>query len=196
MDDASENKTDGNLPFQDVPSDAWYAPHLRRLLEKGVIDEAEKFRPEDLVNRAELLKFVVTATGEAVGNDLPETPTFEDVPADAWFFPCVEKAVQLGVISASGDVFGNMLFHPDDKVNRAEAVKAVIDAFKISAGPDTDFSFSDVPESAWYHDYALAAYSNKIVGVYGDGRFAPADPVNRAALAKMIVSAWDAVSNP
>lgn len=190
--DVPANKTGSNLPFQDVPSDAWYAQYLLILLEQGVIDKAEKFRPEDPVSRAELIKFVVTATGEDAGSDLPEKPTFEDVPADAWFFPFVEKAVQMRVISANGDVFGNMFFRPEDKVTRAEAVKAVIDAFGISAGLDKKFSFSDVPESAWYYSCALSAYHSKIVGVYGDGRFAPAELVNRAALAKMIVCAQNA----
>ena len=42
--------------FNDVPTDAWYYDYVEQLVNDGVIDVNDNFRPNDALNRAELVK--------------------------------------------------------------------------------------------------------------------------------------------
>ncbi|MBN1258185.1 S-layer homology domain-containing protein, partial [Candidatus Peregrinibacteria bacterium] len=104
--------------FTDVPTDAWYAGYVQQLVDDGVFDAGTNFRPNDNLNRAELVKIVVTAIDGLSGYEAPATPTFDDVAANAWYYDYVEAAVQLGIVNGYTDAAGNLTgkFGPGDTV--------------------------------------------------------------------------------
>lgn len=55
------DESDSQLPFNDVPADAWYAQSLAVALEHGVISPAEQFRPNAKVTRQEFTVMVARA---------------------------------------------------------------------------------------------------------------------------------------
>ncbi len=184
--------------FNDVPCSAWYFDYVEQLVDEGVFDVSDNFRPADFLNRAEMVKLVITAIDGLAGYQTPPTPTFDDVPANAWFYDYVEAAVQLGIVSGYTDPSGNLtgLFGPGDNVNRAAGIKWVVNSFAVPTTLSPASPFSDVTPSNWFHDYVLTAYNQSVVDGYSDGRFAPADLVTRAKIAKWLVNAQSPVQRP
>lgn len=48
-----------STPFDDVPENAWYAPYVSYALSNGIISNADNFRPNDTVTRAEVAKILI-----------------------------------------------------------------------------------------------------------------------------------------
>ncbi len=94
--------------------------------------------PQDNVIRAAFVKMLINAIGGLADYQAPATPTFGDVPADAWFFDSVEAAVQLGIVSGYTDAAGNLtgLFGPADLATTCWADEVLLRA--ASYLPQTD----------------------------------------------------------
>lgn len=176
------------LAFNDVPVDSWYYVYVNDLAQKGVVDNAELYRPEDDVNRAEMAKMVIKAMGEAGENPLPGHPTFDDAPLDAWFTPFVERLATLGIASGYQDTEGNLtgIFGVADKVTRAQAVKMLVEAFDLKATDANIAPFSDVQSMDWFYSYVTTASSLGLVNGYEDGTFGPNKPIKRSEMAKIV----------
>jgi hypothetical protein len=178
--------------FSDVTRDSWYFDYVEQLVSEGVIATNTKtYRPDDAITRAELVGMIIASADGLAGFEAPAIPTFSDVPAYAGYYDDVEAAARLGIVSGYTDVNGNPTgkFGPSDTVTRAAAVKILINAFSIPQVTETQSVFPDVKKGAWYYPYVISAYSRSIVGGYEDGTFGPDDPVTRAQIAKLIISA-------
>ena len=179
--------------FNDVPSDAWYFDYIDTLVNdeyyQGIIDTAEYFRPGDPINRAELVKMIITAIDGLYSYEAPARPTFKDVPDNTWYYKYVEAAVQLGIVSGYTDEEGNLTgeFGPSNLVNRAEAAKIIVKAFQLPIVSHFSHPFPDVSENDWFYDYIVAAYNQGVISGYENGMFTPGDSVTRAQIAKMII---------
>lgn len=177
--------------FQDVSTDAWYYDYVEQLVDDGVVDAGNKFRPNDSLNRAEMAKLVVTAVDGLADYSAPATPTFDDVPKSAWYYDYVEAAVQLGIVEGYTDASGNLTgkYGPADTLNRAAATKILVNAFAVPTTLNPGSIFPDVNSGAWYYDYAVTAYNQSILDGYDNGKFGPGDVVTRAQVAKLMVNA-------
>ncbi len=178
-----------SLAFLDVPETAWYKSSVESLKEKGIIDDSEFFRPADTLNRAELVKMVIEATGGLGNHTAPENSTFSDVPTDSWFRPYIEiaatKEIVLGYKANDGSLLG--LFGPADTVTRAAAVKIIALAFDLDEKEVMGSkSFTDVKSSDWHYEYVNIAAEKELVAGYDDGSFKPNNPVTRAEMAKIL----------
>lgn len=175
--------------FSDVPSASWYAGYVNDLEVEGIVDGGEFFRPADSLNRAELVKMVITATGGLQGYTPPFNATFDDVPKAAWFANYVEEAATRGIVMGYMDAQGNLtgMFGPADTVTRAAATKILVEAFELEMNEEAGKTYPDVSSGDWFYDYVLIAGQHGLAQGYADGRFGPADPVTRAQIAKMMV---------
>jgi hypothetical protein len=85
-------------------------------------------------------------------------------------------------------------FRPDAPMNRAEFSKVMTVVANVQPVEPATPSFTDVPKGEWFYKYVEAAKANGIVSGDTDaagkptGTFRPADNVNRAEAAKMLVS--------
>jgi len=165
------------------------------LAKDGVIDTAPMYRPEDGLNRAELIKMVMTATDGLEGYLPPANPTFDDVLPGAWYTNYIEAAATKGIVYGYTDAEGNLTgkFGPNDTVTRAEAAKILVNAFAISTELELNSVFPDVKPDDWFHDYVVTAYNESILDGYNNGIFGPGDPITRAQIAKLIVNAQNPV---
>lgn len=80
-------------------------------------------------------------------------------------------------------------YKPTSSINRAEFTKIVvgsIEGMDLMAGATC---FSDIDAKAWYASYVCTAKAKGVIGGYPDGTFKPADPVNYAEAAKIVVEA-------
>lgn len=112
------------LPFKDVPSDAWYrealAQALAAKLVSGVSDTA--FAPEAPVTREQMALMLMNAYGYVRGAETqlpPNAPAFTDrVAVSDWAKDSVERAAGLGLLEGNPD--GS--FEPQRQATRAQAV--------------------------------------------------------------------------
>ena len=90
-------RTEGGLPFVDVPVDSFYHEPVAWALEKGITTgaDATHFNPFGLCSRAEAVTFLWRTVEKPTPNtsDIP----FTDVPADQWYFTPVAWAVEHGI---------------------------------------------------------------------------------------------------
>lgn len=110
--------------FSDVPPDHPAAPAVGALFLAGVIqgDGDGRFRPDDPVTRAELVKMVLAARGIAVGKGCQ--PRFRDVACSAWYGPYVDLGHRIALVEGRGD--GR--FDPQAPVTRQEAFVVTVRA--------------------------------------------------------------------
>ena len=176
---AAASKTE----FQDVESDTWFAPFVAELASKKIMSGYPdgNFRPEQSLNRAEIVKIAATAFDLEIP-EISEDP-FVDVSQDEWFAPFVAAAKTADIIS--GD--SASIFRPEDSVNRVEALKILILASGLELPPKASFSrFSDVSYNEWFIRFVNFAETNGIIDGFIDGSFRPDDLVNRAQITKIV----------
>ncbi|MBN2087631.1 S-layer homology domain-containing protein [Candidatus Peregrinibacteria bacterium] len=173
--------------FGDVVPGDWYYDAVEQLAVDGVFDAKDQFRPNDTVNRAELVKIVMLAIDGMRNFEAPEAPTFKDVPKDAWYYDYVEAAVSFDVIDGYADKNGNPTgyFGPGDKVTRSQAAKILVEAFAYPDNLNIIFSFADVNRGDWFYEYVTTAYNYHLFDGYGNGYFGPNDNITRAQMAKV-----------
>lgn len=111
--------------------------------------------------------------------------SFPDVAEDHKNYKAIEYLDEKQIINGYSD--GS--FGPDKLVNRAEALKMIIGALKISMDGNYEVLFPDVKKEDWFFPYVMAAKSSGIAAGYKDGKFRPADTVNLAENLKMLLLA-------
>ena len=187
------------ISFGDLKRTHWAYDYVIDLAQKKVIGGYEDgtFRPSQNINRAELLKIVMDAFELSV--NIPQSghgaARLEDVKSTDWFSDRVFAAAYYGIVQGYED----NTYRPGKKVNRAEALKIILEASGAKVDLDDlkieepemvmteeEATFSDVPEDAWYAEYVQGAAMYGIVGGYDDGTFRPTRSISRAEAAKIV----------
>ncbi|EKD29282.1 MAG: S-layer protein, partial [uncultured bacterium (gcode 4)] len=143
------------------------------LWEMGVIDGYDdgNFYPNNTVNRAELLKILVEGLGLTSDPD-EYKDCFPDVDDD-WYAKYVCYAKEEGWVSGYSDGY----FHPEDTVNKVEAVKMLLNAYGYEVSEDEDVSdgmpYKDTYSTAWYAGYVKLAFDLGILVEEEGGYFMP-----------------------
>ena len=125
--------------YTDLPATHTFAPYILGMVTANIMSgdaTAKTVRPDDLLNRAEALKMILTAAHlqGALPNHLftGQQTIFADVPADAWFTTFVNRGTSLNMISGYTEG-GKRLFKPSRNVSRAEALKIIYAALEKKA---------------------------------------------------------------
>lgn len=107
--------------YSDVPASYWAYRYIEGLTAAGVVSGFGngQFRPNDQLNRAQMVKMVVVASGTPLLN--PATPTYPDVPTSYWAYRYIETANELQWIGG----FPDGRFRPDNSATRAELAKLI-----------------------------------------------------------------------
>lgn len=169
--------------FNDVPKDDKHAVAINDLEERNIIQgyPDNTFRPNNVVNRAEALKFILAGIGTEV-QDLTGTP-FKDIQSTDWHAPYVQKAKDMGIVSGNPDG----TFAPGRTVTRAEFVKMLLEASKWDKNvSNIPVTFPDVPKGAWYASYVTYAGYIGLLERDEKGNMTPSAGVTRGEVAEMI----------
>lgn len=116
--------------------------------------------------------------------------TFTDVPSTHVNVTAITFVKERGIVSGYPD--GS--FGPDKRINRAEFTKIVIGATfgpEYIEGCDLTSLFSDIVPSDWFWSFVCQAKRAGVIGGYPDGTFRPAQNVNFAEAAKIVVNAFN-----
>ncbi len=110
------------------------------------------YKPDNTLNRAELLKIIVEAAFGDEFEDFANKSCFSDVPSNEWYTQYVCFAKEEGIVEG----YSGNLFKPTNKITFAEALKITMVGFNY------DFEES----SPWYKDLVIQA---------SEGNFIPLD---------------------
>jgi hypothetical protein len=175
-----------SLGFTDdaqIPS--WATEAIEELMDQGVVsgNDDGSFAPNRQLNRAEVSKIIVLATG--VDINTTGGPHFPDVDQSAWFYDYIETMYNEGWINGYPDG----MFRPGVGINRAEIAKMVVNGFAMDQDLSGAPHFDDVTAGDWFYGYVETVYNNGAMRGYGDGTFGPGNAVTRAETAKIVYDA-------
>lgn len=121
--------------YKDVDRNDWYAGYVAKAHQLGIIKGYNDgtFRPNAEVNRAEALKMILLTNPAILDSmiqnekiaeamDADNFAGFTDVLESQWYAPFVTFAKKRGIIGGKADG----LFHPSDKMSRAEMTKVIL----------------------------------------------------------------------
>ncbi|MFA7685635.1 MAG: FlgD immunoglobulin-like domain containing protein [Candidatus Gracilibacteria bacterium] len=144
------------------------------------------FKPYQTINRAQMLKVALLATGTTV--NLWDYSTvglgFTDLTTGAWYIPFIKGAKLVGIFSGDG---GANTARPTAAINRAEVLKFVFESLKVSKNYQLGYcssSFTDVLPTNWYFQYACSA---KTYSLFTSGTVLNPDlPATRSEVASVL----------
>ncbi|MDH3324642.1 MAG: S-layer homology domain-containing protein, partial [Candidatus Peregrinibacteria bacterium] len=128
--------------------------------------------------------FKLIATGDfgEVRSQSLRAQLFSDVEPGHKFATEIKYCKNEGIFSGYPDG----TFKPEGTLNRAEAVKILIEGNKIKVASNVS-NFPDVEQTAWFSKYVGTAVTKKIVKGYSDGTFKPSKTISRAEFLKIAV---------
>lgn len=147
---------------------------------------------KDMKKLLSLISLILLCSPYSARADMaPEPDPFTDVSYDtvtAQIFNAVVYLKEEGIVNGYSDG----TFRPNELINRAEFSKIV----SIATGSETDAGdgsgiFTDVNNSDWFNPYIQNLHSRGIISGYADGSFKPAENINWAEAAKIVVKAHD-----
>ena len=193
----------------------WAEGIINRLADAGVVHGVSdtKFNPDGTVTRAEFLKMALGAA------DIEETDYRKgeclDVTASDWFAPCVQSALDRGLIpegmidgysveivegeNGSKAVYSGT-FGGNTPIKREEMAYITQSVYQYSLGEGSlvnlevpvDIPFEDVSAvSVWALDGIKYAYTNGLIAGMEDGTFRPQNTATRAQAASIISNLLD-----
>ncbi|MDX9971297.1 MAG: S-layer homology domain-containing protein [Candidatus Gracilibacteria bacterium] len=108
--------------------------------------------------------------------------SFNDVSSTHKNFNAIEYLKSAGIVNG----FSDGTFRPENKLNRAEAVKIITEAFDISSASYSG-EFSDVKSGDWFANYVASVKREGIVNGYSDGTFKPGNTLILAEALKIVL---------
>ncbi len=144
-----------NKSFSDIDN-SWAEDEINALLNKGVVDDSDDFKPEEAVTRKEFTAWLTKAYG--LDKDTSEM-TFTDVSKDDKYYKQLASGYEAGLFSGTS----SNTFSPDNTITRQEMAALISNALttydnkKINANLQAKLnSFGDIDDAdAWAKD-ALA----------------------------------------
>lgn len=140
--------------FSDVNDSEFYQEAIEFLAENKIINGYDDgtFKPNNEVNRAEMLKIVLEAKGinETELNAYQNESCFEDVPANVWFtkYVCYSKTQ-----SYINGYENGRFFRPETSINFVEAIKIILKIFEIEYELDEEIWYRGIVNSASEDNY-------------------------------------------
>ena len=178
-----------DMPFVDVPGDAWYAGGVRYVYAHGLMNGTGnwRFSPNRTTTRAMIATILYRMEGSP---RVYGTSQFGDVEAGSWYEDAVIWATQNDIVEG----YTSKTFGPNDPITR-EQMAAMLYRYAdycrcdMSAGRYVDLSkFSDMDKISDYAIPALRwAVGEEIIEGRTGKRLAPTDTATRAEVAVMLM---------
>ncbi|MBD3330624.1 hypothetical protein GF354_03800 [Candidatus Peregrinibacteria bacterium] len=140
--------------FSDVTSSTKNAAAISYLKDNGIISGYPDgtFKPNGNLNRAELLKILVEGKGYTP-SEVTYQNCFPDVKKE-WYAKYVCFAQHQGWIEGYPDG----TFKPSSNVNKAEAIKMLLEVFDMDTSGEYEYVYNDVQGGEWFTPYIGTAY--------------------------------------
>jgi len=160
-------------------------PAIQYLYSHGIISGYPDgtFKPDNTVNRAELLKILVGGKGITPAAD-QNNNCFPDVKAE-WFAPFVCYAKTQGWV----DGYPDGTFKPSQEVNKVEALKMLVNSqgYEVQQAISEQL-FDDVNNTQWYAPFIKAAKDKGLLEIES-GSYGIAQQMKRGEISENIYRA-------
>lgn len=165
--------------FSDVEVEHKNFPAIDYLYDEEVLAGYEdgSFKPDNTVNRAELLKILVEGQGITPDENTYKN-CFPDVTTE-WYAKYVCYAKEEGWVGGYPDG----TFRPADSVNKVEALKMLLNSQEIDTDTPEEKPFTDVAVDEWFAPYVAAAQELGLLEETGYS-FSPDSDRSRAGIAE------------
>lgn len=170
--------------FSDVAENHKNQKAIEYMKEKGIINGYSDgtFKPENYVNRAELLKLIIEAKLDDFDKEKYDDNCFSDVIKAEWYAPYVCYAKEQKWVNGYSDD----TFKPNQTVSKAEAVKIILVAYGFDISEEIESSsFDDVGLTDWYAPYLERANNSGFLEIKS-GKYNPNQGMTRANVSQVI----------
>ena len=175
--------------FSDVPQNNPAFEAITYLQEKGVVQGYEDgtFRPNQLVNRAEAMKFIIAPLASPEALAVYTTSGYNDIPDEAWFLPYIEYGRERGVIDGPDK---KPAFNGGQPVIKVEFLKMILLAQGLNPESYAEIRLplsDDVPSpDDWFYPYLRFALATSMTQISQQGTLNPAAQLTRADTAQLL----------
>jgi hypothetical protein len=182
-------QTQSGTVLSDI-SGHWAQSYIQKAVDAGYISGYPDgtFRPDALINRAEVAKLVALWKDKTSGQTACKTNMFTDVSCTEWYTGYVIYLKTKGIVEGYYD----NTFRPSLSITRAEALKMIVYIADLQNSTDitnATLSVKDIASDAWYRNVVLIGTKLSIISGYPDGTFRPDKPITRAEFTKIFVGA-------
>lgn len=176
-------------PFDDIYGH-WAEEEIESLYCRDIVEgrDSNEFEPSSSITRAEFLKIALLNAGYDV--DGANDEEFSDVSSGDWYYEYVSLAYDRDFVRGYEDE----TFHPNDPINRAEALVMLlrIAGQTLYGFDDGDIPFDDVDADEWFAYAVVIGYNDGLIEGYDDDTFRPENEISRAEVAVLAVRAYEA----
>ena len=133
--------------FLDVSVDHKDFDAITYLHSQGMINgySDNTFNADNAISRVESVKLLLDASKKTIQKSSKNTQIFSDIPSGKWFSNYVYTAKKIGVINFDGEA-GTGNFNPTRTVNRAEAIKMILEINNVNVR-------SAYSNEQWFYPY-------------------------------------------
>jgi len=184
--DEDEEKTE--LPFTDVTPEKWYYEFVKDVYEKGLMSGVDEitFAPNEEVTRLQACVILNALAGNEDTSGY--SVSFDDVPADAWYYGPVAWAYSKGYIDSATST----AFYPERGLTRADLALML---YRYAGSPEVTGDieqFTDASKiSEYYRDAIIWATTNGVMSGSDDGSFQPNEITTRVQMAVILSEITD-----
>ncbi len=187
------------VTFSDVPTDAWFAPFIATVANRGIMSGYTKddgslngtFGPGDPVTIAQLAKIVhlLIKIDQNAASSAPINPL---AGGGQWFTRYIASAEDQGWL-----VYEDGTADPNRPATRGEVVITLLQALDIPMHWPKGAIFTDVERKTPYSGAIETAAKEGIVSGEADvdgsptGFFLPGNPITRAEIAKILIGVYE-----
>lgn len=181
------------MAFSDVHTSDYFYTAVQYLFCEGAVSGYANgtFRPYNNTTRGQLSKIVVLAEGWPINTY--GGPHFQDVSPTNAFYPYIETAYNLNVISGYECGTGCLKFRPNSDITRAQLTKVIVLAEAWALQTPAQPTFTDVPAGDSFYAYVETAYAHNIITGYSCGtgclEFRPTNSATRVQICTIIYNA-------
>lgn len=155
------------IEFVDVPENYWARPYIdalsARRIVRGLTDDY--FQPDQPVTRAEFAAILQAAFDQQPGAG-QNAVAFNDVPADFWGVPAIDRAIQTGFLRG----YPENIFRPQQQIPRAQVFVALASGLNLPIPPNPNDVLTRFGDANQIPNYAIekvaAATSAGLVANY------------------------------
>lgn len=188
-----ETRPEGEVIFNDIADYAWAEEAIMALYNLDVINGVSEgaFAPADTVTREQFVKMLAIAFN--ITNTTNNTPTFADVPQDAWFAPYVTAMAAEGLVAGIDEAN----FGVGQNITRQDIAVLLYRIGEYNGAFEEKSLLNDFTDGDQIAPYALLAVgtlkSYGIISGTPDNAFLPASSATRAEAAQMIYNCYKVI---
>lgn len=173
--------------YTDVDDTHWAKQYIETVSEEGIMNGRgnQIFEPDANITREEFVKVLLIAFGFELKDDAGVE--FADVDKNAWYYPYVATAKNLGIINGISET----AFGISSAITREDMAVMVVRAASLKGktydATVSEITFADQDTIADYAKESVQILTKAaILSGMGDNTFAPQRPATRAEVAKII----------